>query len=111
MTDTLDARMPRMRDRHPLAAPAKPLTRPAPAPEIVVEPARKAPRVGWERVGADCYAVLFDSALIGFVDVAGTIFVALAGCRYDHAVEVGQSVVFECAVDAVVAAVVPGSAV
>lgn len=100
MTATLDARVPRMRDRHPLVAPPRPAT--------TTLPENREPRVRWERAGADCYAVLFDSTLIGFVEVAGRVFVALVGRRYDQAMEVGQSVVFTKAVDAVVAAVRPG---
>lgn len=96
MTDTLDARPARIRERHALIVP--PRSRPAPAPPLVE------PRVQWERAGADCYAVLLNDKLIGFIDVAGRVFVALAGCRYDRAVEVGQSVEFERAVDAVVVA-------
>lgn len=103
MTDTLDSRMPRVRGRHPLTAPSRPASAPAAPPP-------PQPRVQWERVGADCYAVLLDGLLIGFVDVAGVVFVALAGCRYDRAVEVGQSVVFERAVGAVVEAVAPHAA-
>lgn len=103
MTDTLDARMPRRRERHPLPAPQKSPC----SPES--QPASDA-RVAWERVGADCYAVLSQGDLVGFVDVAGNVYVALAGRRYDRAVEVGQSIVFERAVDAVVAAVAHDSA-
>lgn len=93
MTDTLDARLPRVRERRSLVTPS----RATPAPAQPIEP-----RVFWERVGADCYAVLLNEKLVGFIDVAGNVFVALAGCRYDRAVEVGQSVVFELAVAAVV---------
>lgn len=96
MTDTLDARLPRVRERRSLVTPSR--ATPAPAPRA--QPIE--PRVFWERVGADCYAVLLNEKLVGFIDVAGNVFVALAGCRYDRAVEVGQSVVFELAVAAVV---------
>jgi hypothetical protein len=96
MTDTLDARLARVRERRTLVVPP----RSVPAPSKHVDPIE--PRVRWERVGADCYAVLLNDKLVGFVDVAGQVFVALAGCRYDRAVEVGQSVVFELAVTAVI---------
>lgn len=96
MTDMLDARPARTRERLSLVVP--PRSRPAPVPPLIE------PRVSWERAGADCYAVLLNDKLVGFVDVAGRVFVALAGCRYDRAVEVGQSVVFERAVEAVVVA-------
>ncbi len=105
MSDTLDARMPRMRDRHPMSAPPRAAQ---PHPHTTTTSGDPEPRVRWERAGADCYAVLFDSTLIGFIDVAGRVFVALVGRRYDQAMEVGQSVVFAKAVDAVVAAVRPG---
>lgn len=44
-----------------------------------------------ERVGADCYVVLEESRPVGYIDVAGTVYVALWGRRYDRAVEVGQT--------------------
>jgi hypothetical protein len=103
MTDTLDARLARVRERRTLVGPQRPA--PAAKPVDPIEP-----WVRWERVGADCYAVLLNDKLVGFVDVAGQVFVALAGCRYDRAVEVGQSVLFELAVTAVIDATVASGA-
>lgn len=88
MTDTLPARTSRMRDRRVLAHP------PEPAPPV--------PRVIWERIDTDCYAVSLDGETIGFIDVVGPVFVVLGGCRYDRAVEIAQSLVFEDAVGVVV---------
>lgn len=67
------------------------LSRPAESttPRAAEPPTAVGPRV--ERIGADCYVVLDESHPIGFIDVAGEVFVALRGRRYDRAVEVGQS--------------------
>jgi hypothetical protein len=46
----------------------------------------------------DLYAVLSDTDTIGYVQVAGPVFVALSGSDLSHAVEVGQSRDFERAV-------------
>src|SRR5690554_5232260 len=74
------------------------LTRPAPrAPE-------PPPIVTCDRIGPGCYAVFLAERVVGFIDVVGPVSVALAGCRYDRAVEVAQSVMFERAVAALVAA-------
>lgn len=77
-------------ERHPLAHPI---------PEPV--PVRGLNR---ELIDLDCYAVTYDGATIGFVDVVGRVYVALAGRYYCRAVEVAQSLVFERGVAAVAAA-------
>jgi hypothetical protein len=51
-------------------------------------------------VDLDRYAVSVDGRTVGFIDVVGAVFVALAGARYDHALEIVQTLRFECAVDA-----------
>ncbi|MCG7414453.1 MULTISPECIES: hypothetical protein [Microbacterium] len=58
----------------------------------------------WELIDLDCYAVGRDGVALGFVDVVGRVYVSLAGARYCRAVEVAQSLSFERAVAAVVAA-------
>lgn len=46
----------------------------------------------------DRYRVIVDGVVVGYVDVVGTVFVALAGARYAQAAEVHQSLVLEDAV-------------
>ena len=43
------------------------------------------------------------NCVVGFVESAGPVFVALHGPRYDRAVEVSQSLVFDVAVAALLA--------
>lgn len=74
----------------------EPATPSAAAPAAASAAADVAPIV--ERVGADCYIVIQNSITVGFIDVAGSVFVALRGSRYDQACEVGQSRDFETAV-------------
>ncbi len=64
---------------------------PAPRDSVVV----------WERIDVDRYEVLVHGTTVGFVDVVGAVFVALAGPRYSRAVEVLQTLDFAVAVDAV----------
>lgn len=86
MTDILPARMPSLRDRRPLAHPAGSAT---PVAGVI-----------WERIDTDAYAVSVDGRTVGFIDVVGRVFVALAGHRYDRAEEFVQALVFEQAVAA-----------
>ncbi|WEK13383.1 MAG: hypothetical protein P0Y48_13110 [Candidatus Microbacterium phytovorans] len=88
MTDILPVRMPSARERRVLAH-----------PPATTEPL---PRIVWERIDTDAYAVSVDGATVGFIDVVGRVFVALGGARYDRAVEVAQSLVFEAAVASLV---------
>lgn len=74
-----------------------PLRRPEP-------PAPEHAAVQWERVDVDRYEIRAAGATVGFVDVVGAVFVALAGPRYDLAVEVLQTLDFTTAVHAVVPA-------
>lgn len=48
----------------------------------------------------DRYRVTVDGVTVGYIDVVGTVFVALAGGRYAHAIEVCQSLVWDDAVRA-----------
>lgn len=86
MTDTLPGRVPPVRGRRTLAHPPGSST---PVPGVM-----------WERIDTEAYAVSVDGCTVGFIDVVGTVFVSLAGHRYDRAVEVAQSLVFERAVAA-----------
>jgi hypothetical protein len=43
------------------------------------------------RDDAGVYRVFLSEQFIGFVERAGTVYVALAGTRYDRAVEAGQA--------------------
>jgi hypothetical protein len=40
---------------------------------------------------------------VGYIDIVGGVYVALAGPRYDHAVEVRQSIILDTAVAALLA--------
>ena len=52
-------------------------------------------------VGDDMYCVLSETDTLGFVHRVGNVFVALCGSELHHAVEVGQSLSFERAVELV----------
>jgi hypothetical protein len=65
-----------------------------------VEPAPLASRQPWTRVDIDLYEIAWDGETAGFVEVVGSVFVALAGARYDRAVEVRQALTFPDAVRA-----------
>jgi hypothetical protein len=54
----------------------------------------------WTRVDLDLYEIAGDDVIVGYVEVVGSVFVALAGDRYDRAVEVRQTLTFAEAVDA-----------
>jgi len=51
----------------------------------------------------DRYRVVAGDETVGYIDVVGAVFVALAGPTYAHAVEVRQSLVLEEAAAAVIA--------
>ena len=55
----------------------------------------------WDRLGVDRYEVRVREGVVGYIDVVGAVFVALAGARYDRAVEVLQTLDFDAAVRAV----------
>lgn len=73
-------------------------------PSVATVPAPIVPAVTeipWTRVDLDLYEVARGGFIVGYVEVVGSIFVALGGPRYDRAVEVAQHVTFHAAVDAV----------
>jgi hypothetical protein len=49
-------------------------------------------------VTEDVYAVMTDRETLGFVHRVGTVYVALRGDVLSHAVEIGQSLVWDSAV-------------
>ena len=68
--------------------------------EVESDAASSASEVTWSRVGRDRYEVTRSGRTLGFVDVEGAVFVALAGPRYDRAVEASQTLRFADAVRA-----------
>lgn len=70
-----------------------PISRPGQR-EIVTE-------IPWTRIDLDLYEVASDGCIVGYVEVVGSVFVALGGTRYDRAVEVAQHLTFHAAVDTV----------
>jgi hypothetical protein len=56
------------------------------------------------RIAPHLIEVVAGGEIVGYVEIADTIFVALAGRRYDRAVEVGQALDFDDAVGALVLA-------
>jgi hypothetical protein len=52
-------------------------------------------------IGEDLYAVLSETDTLGFVHKVGNVFVALGGDNLGHAVEVGQSLSWDLAVEMV----------
>lgn len=54
----------------------------------------------WTRIDLDLYEIAWDDTVAGYVEVVGHVFVALAGPRYDRAVEVRQALSFSDAVEA-----------
>lgn len=54
----------------------------------------------WELVELDRYVVRLADRTLGYVDVVGAVFVVLVGDRYDRAIEVTQTLLFEEALDA-----------
>jgi hypothetical protein len=65
-----------------------------------VAPPSHSQRLRWELRDIDCYQVWMDDLTVGFIDVVGAVFVSLSGARYDRAVEVKQSLIFERAIEA-----------
>ncbi len=66
-------------------------------------PASAAPassEIQWSLIDPARYEVKLRNETIGFIDVAGAVFVALAGSRYDRAVESTQTLIFEDALQA-----------
>ncbi|SDG96621.1 hypothetical protein [Microbacterium pygmaeum] len=63
-------------------------------------PAAASAALQWEIVEIDRYAVRLGPRTLGYIDVVGAVFVALRGRRYDRAVEVTQTLVFDDALAA-----------
>lgn len=57
--------------------------------------------IPWTRIDLDLYEVAREGRIVGYVEVVGSVFVALGGTRYDRAVEVAQHLTFHAAVDTV----------
>lgn len=77
-----------------------PISRPGQR-EIVTE-------IPWTRIDLDLYEVASEGCIVGYVEVVGSVFVALGGPRYDRAVEVAQHPTFHAAVDTVLRRAVGG---
>ncbi len=52
-------------------------------------------------IGDDLYSVLTETETLGFVYKVGIVFVALKGNDFGHAVEVGQTLSWERAIEIV----------
>ncbi len=77
-----------------------PLSRPGTVAATTVDPMALT-EIPWTRIDLDLYEVARDGYIVGYVEVVGSVFVALGGSRYDRAVEVAQLLTFHAAVDAV----------
>ena len=71
------------------------------ARHIDQEEAHAQSEVPWNRIDLELYEIARDGVVVGFIEVAGPVFVALGGPRYDRAVEVSQELTFHAAVAAV----------
>ena len=69
-------------------------------PRRPAEPPAPASPLQWHLVDLERYEVEAGGRTIGFVDVVGAVYVALAGSRYDRSVEATQTLVFEDALEA-----------
>lgn len=66
-------------------------------PEAPPEPGSS---LRWEPRSDEGYVVRAGRQVIGFIDVVGAVFVVLQGPRYDRAVEIGQTLIFDNALAA-----------
>ncbi len=73
----------------------------SPAPSAPPSPVRG---IVWELIDVDAYAVTCDADTVGFVDVVGSVYVALAGPDYHRAVEIAQATDLESAIATIVVA-------
>lgn len=72
---------------------------------VLISPTtRPATGVSVAMVGDDLFSLLTPSETIGFVHKVGRVYVALSGSDLPHAVEVGQSLSWDRAVEIVTAA-------
>ena len=88
--------------RSALRSRVKPLP-PEPGSRRAEPPAPGEITVRCHRIDVDRYEVIARGSTVGYIDVVGPLFVVLAGCRYDHAVEVLQTRDFAAAVDSIAA--------
>ncbi len=77
-----------------------PLSRPGLVAAAVAAPTAPV-EIPWTRIDLDLYEVASEGYIVGYVEVVGSVFVALGGTRYDRAVEVAQLLTFHAAVEAV----------
>jgi hypothetical protein len=69
-----------------------------PEAPVAALPAPAVPTVRCTLIELDEYEVCRGDDVLGYIDVVGSVFVARAGARRDHAVEVLQTLVWEQAV-------------
>jgi len=55
----------------------------------------------WSLIDPDRYEVTVGGETTGFIDVVGAVYVVLEGLRYDIAVEIAQTLVFERALQTI----------
>lgn len=53
-------------------------------------------------IGEDLYSVMTETDTLGYIHLVGNVYVALCGADIHHAVEVGQTLSWDQAVDLVV---------
>jgi hypothetical protein len=56
--------------------------------------------LSWELVDILRYRVFKSRDTVGFIDVVGAVYVVLEGERYDRALEVAQTLIFDAAIAA-----------
>lgn len=66
-------------------------------PRRPADPPGRASRIQWDPIRPDGYVVRIAGETVGFIDVVGAVYVVLAGCRYDKAVEVAQTLMWSAA--------------
>jgi hypothetical protein len=75
---------------------------------VLISPSRKPTTpdaaVSVSMINDELFALLTPSETLGYVHKVGTVFVALRGSDYGHAVEVGQTLSRERAIEIVKAA-------
>lgn len=82
-----------------ISPPKKISHKPVSAPTKV--PVEASPTTQISLIGDDMYAVLSDTQTLGFVYKVGNVFVALSGRDFGRAVEVGQTLSWDRAVELV----------
>ncbi|WP_292814785.1 hypothetical protein AB2L57_03380 [Microbacterium sp. HA-8] len=69
-------------------------------PRRPVDDATNPGALSWELVDILRYRVFDSCDTVGFIDVVGAVYVVLEGERYDRAVEVAQTLLFDAAIAA-----------